>query len=122
MTIVENAQHMDSDNGLYLTSYPLYKKHRRYKSTYSKKHTKMRHITLDTYDWMYLLKTGKAYILNGNFNIGEHINAKCFHTSMPKHIREMIVVNKIPLISMNDINLNDINSDKKYIFELETKK
>lgn len=29
MAIVENAQHMDSDNGLYLTSYPLYKKHRR---------------------------------------------------------------------------------------------
>ena len=88
----------------------------------AKKHTKMRHITLDTYDWMYLLDTGKAYVLNGNFNIGEHINAKCFHTSMPNHIREMIVVNKIPLISMNDINLNDINSDKKYIFELETKK
>lgn len=79
----------------------------------------MRHITLDTYDWIHLLDTGKAYVLNGDFNIGEHINAKCFHTSMPNHIREMVVVNKIPLI---DINLNDINSDKKYIFELETKK
>ena len=37
----EYSIYMDSDNGLYLTSYPLYKKHRRYKSTYSKKHTNL---------------------------------------------------------------------------------
>ena len=37
----ECSIYMDSDNGWYLTSYPLYKKHRRYKSTYSKKHTNL---------------------------------------------------------------------------------